>query len=220
MSALNHNRVVRELRAELPPGNPERVRSLLAGVADRAADHGLLDVGYGPVDSPLGRLLVAATPVGVVRVGFESEPDEQILGELAVRVSPRVLKAPRLVDAARRQLNDYFEGALVEFQLPLDWRLTAGFRRQVLRATSRIPYGSTRTYREVATTAGSRKAVRAAGTALAKNPLPIIVPCHRVLRTDGGLGGYRGGTAAKRALLDHEQTQAPGGSEGSPGGRP
>ncbi len=219
MTARNHNRVVRELRAELPPGDPERVRSLLARVADRAADQGLLDVGYGPVDSPLGRLLVAATPMGVVRVGFESEAEEQVLGELAARVSPRVLRAPHLVDDARRQLSAYFEGGLVEFQLPLDWRLTAGFRRLVLRTTARIPYGCTRTYREVATTAGSREAVRAAGTALSTNPLPIIVPCHRVLRTDGGLGGYRGGTAAKRALLDHEQAQAPAGAKSSPGGR-
>jgi methylated-DNA-[protein]-cysteine S-methyltransferase len=162
----------------------------------------------GTLDSPLGRLLIAATPVGVVRIGFDSEGEEQVLAELTRRVSPDVLEAPRTVDEARRQISDYFEGGRQTFELALDWRLTTGFRRRVLHATARIPYATTRTYRELATTAGRAAAVRAAGSALANNPLAIIVPCHRVLRSDGGLGGYRAGLEAKRALLDHERASA------------
>lgn len=185
-----------------PPSR--RMQALLERLADRAASEGLLDVGYASVDSPLGPLTVAATPVGVVRVGFASEGEARVLDELARRISPRVLRAPRALDAARRQLEDYFDGRRERFELPLDWRLTAGFRRSVLDAAARIPYGSTSSYREVATVAGSPAAVRAAGTALATNPLPVIVPCHRVLRADGTLGGYRGGEDAKRVLLEHE----------------
>jgi methylated-DNA-[protein]-cysteine S-methyltransferase len=179
--------------------------SLLATVAEGAREQGLLDVGYTTADSPLGRLLLAATPVGVVRVGFASEAQEQILDELARRVSARVLRAPLLLEDARRQLSDYFEGSRRAFELPLDWRLTSGFRRSVLAATAKVGFGETRTYREVATTAGSPRAVRAAGSALAANPLPIIVPCHRVVRSDGTLGDYRGGRELKRLLLEHER---------------
>lgn len=193
------------IRQELEREPPSRrMQALLERLADRAASEGLLDVGYASVDSPLGPLTIAATPVGVVRVGFASEGEDRVLDELAHRVSPRVLRAPRALDAARRQLEDYFDGRRREFELPLDWRLTAGFRRNVLDAAVRIPYGSTSSYRDVATAAGSPAAVRAAGTALATNPLPVIVPCHRVLRADGTLGGYRGGEDAKRVLLEHE----------------
>jgi methylated-DNA-[protein]-cysteine S-methyltransferase len=209
MSPPDDRQMTRRLRADLPPFEPSRLPTLLTGVVNRAADLGLLDVGYGAVESPFGRLLVAATPVGIIRVAFESEPEEQVLSELAGRVSSRVLRAPHLVDDARRQLSRYFDGKLIEFQLPVDWRLTGGFRREVLRVTARISYGGTRTYRDVATVAGSPGAVRAADTALALNPLPIIVPCHRVLRSDGNLGGYRGGLAAKRTLLDHERRHSP-----------
>jgi methylated-DNA-[protein]-cysteine S-methyltransferase len=124
-------------------------------------------------------------------------------------VSARVLRGPSLVDDARRQLSEYFEGRRRDFELELDWRLTAGFRRRVLRATARIPFGEVRSYRQVAVAAGSPNAVRAAGSALASNPLPIIVPCHRVLRSDGGLGGYRGGVEAKRTLLGYERVRLP-----------
>ncbi|MGH9058983.1 MAG: methylated-DNA--[protein]-cysteine S-methyltransferase, partial [Acidimicrobiales bacterium] len=119
-------------------------------------------------------------------------------------ISPRVLEAPARLDPARRQLDEYFAGSRTRFTLVVDWALSAGFRRQVLAATAAIPYGRTGTYRSVATAAGSPNAVRAAGTALATNPVPIIVPCHRVLRSDGSLGGYRGGSSRKEQLLSAE----------------
>lgn len=173
-------------------------------VTDSAGAAGLLDVAYAAVDTPLGRLLVAATPTGVVRIAFDTETDDVVLGELAARVSPRVLEAPGRLDAARRELDEYFEGARTDFDVPLDWRLSHGFRQQVLRATAAIPYARTGTYRSVATAAGSANAVRAAGTALATNPFPILVPCHRVIRSDGVVGNYGGGPDRKRALLGHE----------------
>lgn len=157
-------------------------------------------------DSPLGSILLGATDAGIVRVGLPAEEEEVVLGELAERVSRRVLAGSHhSVTRARRQLDEYFEGARRSFDVPLDWQLTRGFRRGVLRATALIPYGRTTSYREVATAAGSPGAFRAAGTALATNPLPIIVPCHRVLRSAGGLGDYRGGPQAKAQLLDLER---------------
>jgi methylated-DNA-[protein]-cysteine S-methyltransferase len=170
-------------------------------LGERAAAAGLLDVAFATLDAPVGGLLVAVTPAGVVRVAFALVGFDAVLSELASRVSPRVLEAPARLDAARRELEEYFDGRRTAFSLPLDWRLTRGFRGEVLRATARIPFGQTGTYRSVATAAGSPGAVRAAGTALATNPLPIVVPCHRVLRTDGTVGGYRGGASAKQALL-------------------
>jgi methylated-DNA-[protein]-cysteine S-methyltransferase len=185
----------------IPQPTAETWTRLRAQLAERAAAEGLLDVAYAPVDSPLGPLVVAATPEGIVRLAFDNEPRDAVLGELATRVSPRVLEAPARLDAARRQLDEYFEGRRTAFELALDWALTAGFRRQVLDATAAIPYGRTGTYTSVATEAGSPRAVRAAGSALATNPIPIIVPCHRVLRADGALGGYRGGADRKERLL-------------------
>jgi methylated-DNA-[protein]-cysteine S-methyltransferase len=174
-----------------------------------AADGGLLDVAYATVDSPFGPLLLAATPRGVVRIGLPAQDGEALLGDLAARVSPRVLEAPARLDRARRELDLYFEGRLREFDLPLDWRLSRDFRRRALRAVARIPYGRTRTYTQVATSAGNPRAVRAAGTACGSNPLPIVVPCHRVLRSGGGLGGYGGGLQMKEALLELEGARAP-----------
>ncbi len=200
----------RQLDLELAPA-PGHTEQLLAELSERAAGAGLLDTAYDALDSPLGRLLVATTPIGVVRVGFENEAEEGFLSELATRVSARVLQAPRRLDDARRQLDEYFNGQRRAFELDVDWRLTLGFRRRVLRATAAIPFGETRSYRDVATTAGSPNAVRAAGSALATNPLPIIVPCHRVLRTDGALGGFRGGIEMKRALLGYEGARLPSG---------
>lgn len=174
---------------------------LRAKLAERAAQEGLLDVAYAPVDSPLGTLVLASTPAGIVRLAFEDEDRDAVLGDLAARVSPRVLEAPARLARAFRQLDEYFAGKRTRFELPLDWALTRGFRRAVLGAAAGIPYGTTGTYRSVATSAGNPRAVRAAGTALATNPIPIIVPCHRVLRSDGALGGYRGGPERKAELL-------------------
>ena len=176
----------------------------------RADREGLLDVAYAEIDSPVGSLLLAATPRGLVRVTFPVEPHEKVLEQLAATISPRVLESPAKLDEARRELDRYFDGRLRDFELPLDWRLTRGFYRKVLRATSRIPYGQTLSYSEVAKRAGSPRAVRAAGTALGSNPLPIIVPCHRVLRSGGALGGYGGGIEVKQTLLELEGALGPG----------
>ena len=167
----------------------------------RAAAEGLVDVAYGTVDSPFGALLVASTPRGLVRVAFEPESSEAVLDDLASRISPRVMEAPQRLDAIRRELDEYFEGERHTFELRLDWRLSRGFAERVLRATARIPYGSVSTYKTMATAAGNERASRAAGNALGSNPIPIVVPCHRVIATGGGLGGYGGGLDMKEALL-------------------
>ena len=182
----------------------ERLAGLRSQLVAAAASDGLLDVAYATADTPFGPLLVASTPVGLVRIAFANEPRDGVLGELAARVSPRVLEAPDRLDAVRRELDEYFSGRLVEFDLPLDWSLSSGFRRTVLALTAEIPYGQTVTYRTLAAAAGNPAAVRATGSAMATNPLPIVVPCHRVLRTDGGFGGYRGGLGLKRELLRME----------------
>jgi methylated-DNA-[protein]-cysteine S-methyltransferase len=178
------------------------VKKSLEQLTDRAAAEGLLDVAYATVDTPFGPLLVAATPQGLVKISFPTvHDDEETLEDLAVRISPRVLEAPARLDEVRRQLELYFEGRLREFDLPLDWQLSRGFRRRALRAIDRIPYGRTRSYTDIARSAGNERAVRAAGTACGANPIPIVVPCHRVLRSGGGLGGYGGGLPMKEALL-------------------
>lgn len=176
----------------------------LQRLAARADAEGLLDVAYANLDSPFGPLLLAATPRGLVRVNLPNYDPEDVLEELAARVSPRVLEAPAKLDEARRELDLYFAGKLTEFDLPIDWRLTRGFRGKVQRAINRIPYGQTRTYTDMARGAGNERAVRAAGTACGSNPIPIVVPCHRVLRTGGALGGYGGGLPMKEALLKLE----------------
>jgi methylated-DNA-[protein]-cysteine S-methyltransferase len=170
----------------------------------RAAGEGLLDVAYTTADSPFGPLLLAQTRRGLVRIGLPNQDPDQLLVDLAERVSPRVIEAPDEFDEVRRELDRYFEGQLDSFDLPLDWRLSAGFRRRVLRAIARIPYGQTRSYTEIARKAGNERAVRAAGTACGSNPIPLVVPCHRVLRTGGALGGYGGGLPMKEALLQLE----------------
>ncbi len=171
-----------------------------------AAEAGLLDVAYATLDSPLGALLVAVTPRGLVRIAYldAGEREDDVLNDLAGRVSPRVLAATRPVDDARRQLDEYFERRRAAFDLPVDMRLVHGFGRRVLRATTRIPYGATSSYKQIAAQAGSPRGYRAAGTALGANPIPIVVPCHRVLHTGGGLGGYGGGLERKLALLEVE----------------
>jgi methylated-DNA-[protein]-cysteine S-methyltransferase len=179
-------------------GLPDLERSLL----ERAEREGLVDVAYTSVDSPLGPLTVAATPTGLVRVAYTSyRPEEEVLEDLARRISPRVLEAPARLDRVRRELDEYFEGRRTDFDLPIDWSLTKGFTRRVLNATAHIPYGELGTYASVAGAAGSPRAVRAAGNALGANPMPVVVPCHRVVRTGGALGGYTGGVERKEFLL-------------------
>ena len=173
-------------------------------LARRAEAEGILDVAHGTVDSPLGTLTVMVTPRGLVRLSYPGEGIDAQLQELADRVSPRILAAPDRTDEARRQLDDYFEHRRRSFDLPIDWRLVRGFAGDVLRATARIPFGSVSSYREVAAEAGSPNAYRAAGNALGSNPIPIVVPCHRVLHAGGGLGGYTGGVERKRFLLELE----------------
>lgn len=184
-----------------PAGSPPA--DLLARLAERAADAGLLDVAYARVDSPLGPLVVARTPAGLARIAYEdfSGGLDPVLEDLAARVSPRVLEAPARLDDVRRQLDEYFARRRSRFEVPIDLALARGFGRRILEATAAIPFGETRSYREVAAAAGNAKATRAAGNALGANPIPIVVPCHRVLRTGGGLGGYTGGLEKKETLL-------------------
>src|SRR5215210_2879901 len=185
---------LREAALELP-GEPP-------AVADRADEEGLVDVAYTSVDSPLGPLVVAATPKGLVRVSYtEFRGEDEVLEELARRVSPRVLEAPARLDPVRRELDEYFEGRREDFDIPIDWSYLAGFTREVLRATARIGFGEVSSYAGVAAEAGSPRAVRAAGNALGSNPMPVVVPCHRVLRSGGKLGGYTGGLERKEFLL-------------------
>jgi methylated-DNA-[protein]-cysteine S-methyltransferase len=176
----------------------------LPDLTDAAAVSGLLDVAYATLDSPLGNLLLAVTPRGLVRVAYLENDEDPVVDDLAARLSPRVLRAPRKLDPVRRELDEYFARRRTNFDLPLDWTLSQGFGRRVLRATAQIPYGSVSTYGGVAAKAGSPRAYRAAGTALGNNPMPIVVPCHRVLHAGGGLGGYTGGLERKRLLLGIE----------------
>jgi methylated-DNA-[protein]-cysteine S-methyltransferase len=185
---------LRRAAKELPIAAPE-----LGGRAEAA---GLVDVAYTSVDSPLGQLVVAATPRGLVRLSYSGPWSvDDVLEDLAARISPRVLEAPARLDPVRRELDEYFAGRRTDFDTPIDWSQLAGFTRKVLRATARIGFGETSTYAGVATRAGSPRAVRAAGNALGANPMPVIVPCHRVLRTGGALGGYTGGVERKEFLL-------------------
>jgi methylated-DNA-[protein]-cysteine S-methyltransferase len=175
-----------------------RLRARL-GIAAEAA--GLLDVAYTTVDSPVGPLLLAATQHGLVRVAYDIEDHDRVLEALSHRISPRVLRAPQRLDAAARELDEYFGGRRRVFDLPLDLSLSKGFRQLVQRCLPGIGYGQTRTYGQVAELVGNPRAVRAVGTACATNPLPVVVPCHRVLRADGAVGGYIGGPDAKKTLL-------------------
>ncbi|MHB8656654.1 MAG: methylated-DNA--[protein]-cysteine S-methyltransferase [Solirubrobacteraceae bacterium] len=176
-------------------------------LAESAARAGLIDVAYAEFDSPVGKLLLAATERGLVRLAYvDNEPSRELtLAELSRRVSPRILSLPRRLDEPRRELEEYFAGRRRGFELPLDWQLAAGFARRVLRATAGIPYGEVRSYGEIAAAAGSPRGFRAAGNALGTNPLPIVVPCHRVIHAGGGLGGYTGGIGRKSILLAVER---------------
>ena len=164
----------------------------------------LLDVAYRTVDSPVGTLLLAATTVGLVRVAYDVEDHDAVLTKLASAVSPRVLRAPARLDDTARQLDEYFALRRTAFEVPVDLRLAEGFRRSVIKHLRDISYGRRESYAEVAAAVGSPRAVRAVGTACAHNPLPVVIPCHRVVRSDGSTGQYVGGAAAKTALLDLE----------------
>ncbi len=185
-------------------GASDHLSQLHERLAVAAQQDGVLDLAYRVVDSPVGELLLVATEQGLVRVAYASEGHDTVLQTLADKISPRILRAPGRLDDATRELEEYFGGRRRSFDLPLDWRLSAGFRRAVLNVLPEIRYGRTASYAAVADLAGRPRAVRAVGTACATNPLPVIVPCHRVVRADGGLGGYLGGTEAKRALLAME----------------
>jgi methylated-DNA-[protein]-cysteine S-methyltransferase len=177
---------------------------LRARLADTAFSEGLLDVAYRTLDTPVGPLLLAATPRGLVRVAYAREDHDAVLARLAGQLSPRVLFAPARLDQAARELDEYFAGRRRQFGLALDFALSRGFRLAVLAHLRDIAYGSTESYAQVAAAAGSPAAVRAAGSACATNPLPVVVPCHRVVRSDGSIGQYAGGVEAKRTLLHLE----------------
>lgn len=198
----------RDAAADAPAGAPLMSTTVEEGLRTRLAraaqEEGVLDVAYCTVDTAVGQVLVAATEVGLVRVAFAVEGFDQVLDTLARRVSARVLRAPARLDPAVRELEEYLDGRRRGFDLPLDLTLTSGFRREVVRRLSDIPYGQTASYATVAALAGSPRAVRAVGTACATNPLPLVVPCHRVVRSDGTVGRYAGGTGTKSWLLDLE----------------
>jgi len=183
------------------PSDPDALSRLRHRLGLAAEAEGLLDVAYTTVDSPVGTLMLAATRKGLVRVAYDIEDHDRVLDTLSQKVSPRVLRAPQRLDAAARELDEYFGGQRQVFDLPLDLSLSTGFRQLVQRHLPEIGYGQTRTYGQVADLVGNPKAVRAVGTACATNPLPVVVPCHRVLRADGTLGGYVGGPDAKKTLL-------------------
>jgi methylated-DNA-[protein]-cysteine S-methyltransferase len=183
------------------PATLSRLRDSLVGAA---ADAGLLDIAYRTLDTPIGSLLLAGTEQGLVRVAFEREDHDLVLVALAQSVSPRILLAPSRLDGVARQLSEYFAGQRRTFDVPLDFRLSSGFRRSVLAHLPEIAYGHTESYAQVAAATGNPRAVRAVGSACATNPLPVVVPCHRVVRSDGSYGQYRGGEEAKRSLLTLE----------------
>lgn len=194
------------LLAAVAPPSDDRLDALRTRLAARAAEAGILDVAYRTVDTPIGPLLLAATPAGLVRVAFSNEGFDQVLERLADRLSPRILAEPRRLDAAARQLDQYFTGRLHHFDVPLDLGLAKGFRFQVLTYLPAIGYGRTASYGEVAAAVNNPRAVRAVGTACATNPLPLFIPCHRVVRSDGMIGAYLGGSSVKKHLLQLEAT--------------
>ena len=187
------------MKIEVPKGATEAAAARFSAAA---AGSRLVDVAYTVEPSPLGDLVLANTERGLIRVAYGGDDSlERVLDELARKVSPRVLEAPGRLDEVRRELDEYFAGERTGFDIPIDWRLSEGFGRKVLRATARIPYGQVLTYKQVATKAGSPRGSRAAGNALGANRMPIVIPCHRVLHSGGGLGGYTGGLDKKEHLL-------------------
>jgi methylated-DNA-[protein]-cysteine S-methyltransferase len=207
MNPLSDKQLEKMLKQSPPTADLDRaVQGLLA----RAERDGLIDVAYAEVDSPFGELLIARTDRGVVRLALPTHRGDQrsrdeVLESLAEHVSPRILESPKQLDEERRELDEYFDGKRTHFDVPVDWALTPkGFRNRALHAVARIPYGKTKTYAEIAKSAGNERAFRAAGTACGHNPIPLIVPCHRVVQSGGGIGNYGGGPDMKRSLLDLE----------------
>jgi methylated-DNA-[protein]-cysteine S-methyltransferase len=187
--------------AQVQPEAAEKAAQRFAALAEK---EGLVEVAYARTDSPFGPLVVAATDRGLVRLNLPRYDADDFLARLSSEISPAILESPARLDPVRRQLDDYFEGRLKKFTVPLDWQLIHGFQEKVLRTTYAIPYGQTLTYGEVAAEAGNPRAFRAAGTALGRNPIPLIVPCHRVTRSGGVPGNYGGGPEMKKALLELE----------------
>jgi methylated-DNA-[protein]-cysteine S-methyltransferase len=209
MSIANDNDIAHALRGDRAGAAARHAASADAAeaarrFADRAAREGLADIVYAPVDSPFGTLLAASTKKGLVRLAFPEEPIDSVLESISLRLSPRIVSAPAALEDVRRELEEYFGGRRRQFATPLDWSLIGPFGRRVLRATAAIPYGGYLSYGEVAAEAGSPRAHRAAGTALGANPIPVVIPCHRVVRSGGVLGNYGGGPERKRWLLELE----------------
>jgi methylated-DNA-[protein]-cysteine S-methyltransferase len=186
-----------------------KAEAAAAALAAAAADRGLLDVAVGVVESPVGELTLAVTPRGLAYVAFDDEERDELLARFARELSPRVLEHPAATDEVRRQLEEYFGGSRTRFDLKLDRRLMRGIARDVLAATARVPFGRTTTYGAIADRIGRPRASRAVGNALGSNPIPIVVPCHRVLRAGGDVGGYAGGPERKRRLLRLEGVLPP-----------
>lgn len=195
---------IRGILESVPFFDPDELTGLLDGLVRTAGESGLLDIAYRTLETPVGTLLLAATEQGLIRVAYDREDHDLVLDKLSTRVSPRILRAPARLDLPARQLDEYFAGRRRQFDVALDLRLSSGFRRSVLDHLRAIGYGRTESYAQVAQAAGSPLAVRAVGSACASNPLPVVLPCHRVVRSDGSLGGYIGGLEAKRLLLELE----------------
>ncbi|SDT14603.1 methylated-DNA--[protein]-cysteine S-methyltransferase [Microlunatus soli] len=195
----------RSTLTEQLPIDPAQLAALHERLVARADHDSLIAIAYRTIDTPVGGLLLAATEQGLVRVAYQQEGFDTVLDALSTKISPRILAAPQRLDVVARELDEYFAGDRHSFDVPLDLSLSTGFRQTVQRYLPKIDYGRTQTYQQVAERVGNPKAVRAVGTACATNPLPVVVPCHRVLRTDGTLGGYIGGETAKSTLLDLER---------------
>jgi methylated-DNA-[protein]-cysteine S-methyltransferase len=187
----------------------EAARAAAERLQRRIISENLADVAFASIDSPFGMLHAAVTKRGLVRMAFPEEPAERMLEQLARELSPRIIEAPARLDPLRGELEEYFAGRRRHFEVPLDWALIGPFGRRVLRRTAAIPYGGHLSYAEVAAEAGSPRGARAAGNALGANPIPIVIPCHRVLRSGGALGGYGGGLERKRWLLELEGALTP-----------
>jgi methylated-DNA-[protein]-cysteine S-methyltransferase len=201
--------LIDELRAAFAdPLDTTQVRRRHDALVADAERNDLLDVSFRVIDSPVGPLLLAATAAGLVRVAFECEDHDVIVEQLATTISPRVMRGGRRLDGAARQLDEYLAGRRTRFELSIDLQLASGFRRTVLTHLPEIAYGTTASYATLATVSGNPKAVRAAASACSHNPLPLVIPCHRIVKSDGSIGNYLAGTAIKRTLLTMESAHA------------